>query len=90
MDQPVNYLSSLNQNMSNAPPLTESPDIYMEIEEYLNQKMLKWFECSVEVGKQYKNLLNNICLDLKHLDYFEFIYIYSCLYNIQFKIPLDF
>jgi len=89
MDQPVNYLSSLNQNMSNAPPLTESPDIYMEIEEYLNQKMLKWFECSVEVGKQYKNLLIS-CLDLKHFDYFEFIYIYSCLYNIQFKISLDF
>nr|CAD2157865.1 unnamed protein product [Meloidogyne enterolobii] len=77
MDQPVNYLSSLNQNMSNAPPLTESPDIYMEIEEYLNQKMLKWFECSVEIS----NILITLNSSTSTLVYI----IFSSKYRLIFK-----
>ncbi|CAK5120044.1 unnamed protein product [Meloidogyne enterolobii] len=77
MDQPLNSLSSLNQNMSNASHVTESPDIYTEIEEYLNQKMLKWFECSVEIS----NILITLNSSTSTLVYI----IFSSKYRLIFK-----
>nr|CAD2180261.1 unnamed protein product [Meloidogyne enterolobii] len=77
MDQPANYLSSLNQNMSTAPPVTDSSDIYTEIEEYLNQKMLKWFECSVEIS----NILITLNSSTSTLVYI----IFSSKYRLIFK-----
>uniref|UniRef100_A0A914L3F8 G-protein coupled receptors family 1 profile domain-containing protein n=1 Tax=Meloidogyne incognita TaxID=6306 RepID=A0A914L3F8_MELIC len=77
MDQPVNYLTSLNQNMSNDPHVTESSDIYTEIEEYLNQRMLKWFECSVEIS----NILITLNSSTSTLVYI----IFSSKYRLIFK-----
>jgi hypothetical protein len=61
MENSASDLLSFNQNLtSNIHIKTDPiPGIYVKLEDEMNQKIVKWFECSVEVyDKKYIFFIN--------------------------------
>ncbi|KAL7070539.1 hypothetical protein ACQ4LE_010207 [Meloidogyne hapla] len=74
VEQPVNELTSFNQNMTTNHHRYDST-IYAELEEDLNQ--LKWFECSVEIS--------NVLITLNSSTSILVYLIFSSKYRLIFK-----